>query len=70
MLSVLLFGMWANLSLQSPVSVGDKLELVIVPNSSATAVIETMMSQGLIDAKLPLRIRLKLLNLEKVFLME
>ena len=57
--------MWANLSLQSPVSVGDKLELVIVPNTSATGVIETMMSQGLIDAKLPLRIRLKLLNLEE-----
>ena len=57
--------MWANLSLQSPVSVGDKLELEIAPDTSATVVIETMMSQGLIDAKLPIRIRLKLLNLEE-----
>ena len=64
-LSILLFGMLANLSLQSPISVDGELELKIAPGASATVVIETMMDLGLIDTALPMRIRIKLLNLEE-----
>ncbi len=64
-LGILLFGMWVNLSLQSPLSVDDKLELAIAPSDSATVVIETMTDLGLLEVELPMRIRLKLLNLEE-----
>jgi UPF0755 protein len=64
LLGILVAGMVVNLSLQSPLSLENEVEIEIPPGASATAVMETLMAQGMIDTKLPMRIRMKLLNLE------
>ena len=64
LLGILVAGMVVNLSLQSPLSLENEVEIEIPPGASATAVMETLIAQGMIDTKLPMRIRMKLLNLE------
>jgi len=62
---LLLCGMLANQSLQTPMNFDTLLEFEVRQGDNAKNIIESLLSHQIIKSDLPMRIRLKLLKLEK-----
>ncbi len=63
-LGVLLFGMYANMSLQAPLLIAGKVTIEIRKGDTAAEVVDSLLTHQIIKWRLPLKFRLKLLNLE------
>lgn len=63
-LGVLLLGMYANMSLQAPLLIASKVTIEIRKGDTAAEIVDSLLMHQIIKWRLPLKCRLKLLNLE------